>query len=122
MPSDMPLTCCRGPSVHATNACQPGQRVTTDRRAGDQRPGTAPADVVFVVLEKPHALFRREGNDLHYVLRVPLVDALCGATHRLTTLDGRPLSVPVSGIAGPASEKVVRGEGMPISKVRSGLI
>lgn len=34
-------------------------------------------------------------------------------------LDGRRLSVPVAGIAGPASEKVVRGEGMPISKVRS---
>ena len=36
----------------------------------------------------------------------------------ISTLDGRRLSVPVAGIAGPASEKVVRGEGMPISKVR----
>ncbi|KAK9819082.1 hypothetical protein WJX81_006681 [Elliptochloris bilobata] len=92
-----------------------GTRITFDGK-GDQRPGSAPADVVFVVTEKPHAVFRREGADLHCTLRVPLVDALCGATHTVTTLDGRRLSIPVSGVAGPASEKVVRGEGMPISK------
>lgn len=62
-------------------------------RAGDERPGAVPADIVFVIEEKPHPVFAREGNDLVYTARLPLVDALCGATVRLTTLDGRQLTV-----------------------------
>jgi DnaJ family protein B protein 4 len=88
--------------------------------AGDQRPGTAPADVVFVIKEKPHALFRREKDDLVCTLRVPLVDALCDGRRALTTLDGRELRVPASGAASAPAEWVVAGEGMPISKVRGG--
>ena len=88
--------------------------------AGDQRPGTAPADVVFVIKEKPHAVFRREKDDLVCTLRVPLVDALCDGRRALTTLDGRELRVPASGAASAPAEWVVAGEGMPISKVRGG--
>ncbi len=62
---------------------------------GDERPGTAPADLVFNIEEKPHQKFSREGNDLVYNAKLPLVDALCGATVRLTTLDGRPLTVRI---------------------------
>ena len=62
--------------------------------AGDERPGTTPADLVFIIEEKPHQKFSREGNDLVYNAKLPLVDALCGATVNLTTLDGRPLKVP----------------------------
>ncbi len=61
--------------------------------AGDERPGTIPADIVFVISEKKHPVFEREGNDLTHTARLPLVDALCGATIKLTTLDGRPLTV-----------------------------
>lgn len=61
--------------------------------AGDERPGSTPADIVFVIEEKQHPQFSREGNDLVYSARLPLVDALCGATVRLQTLDGRPLTV-----------------------------
>ena len=60
---------------------------------GDERPGTTPADLVFIIEEKPHQKFSREGNDLVYNAKLPLVDALCGATVHLTTLDGRPLTV-----------------------------
>ena len=60
---------------------------------GDERPGTTAADLVFNIEEKPHQKFSREGNDLVYNAKLPLVDALCGATVHLTTLDGRPLTV-----------------------------
>ena len=60
---------------------------------GDERPGATSADLVFVIEEKPHSRFSREGNDLVYNAKVPLVDALCGATVRLTSVDGRPLTV-----------------------------
>ena len=83
---------------------------------GDQQPGMTAADVVFVIAEKPHPYFRREGNDLFYTHRLPLIDALCGTTINVTQLDDRPLSVPLHDVAGPNSQKTVRGEGMPNSK------
>lgn len=84
--------------------------------AGDQHPGVKAADVVFVIAEKPHSHFRREGSDLYYSHRLPLVDALCGTSFTLIQLDGRQLPITVSDVAGPNSQKVVRGEGMPQTK------
>lgn len=84
--------------------------------AGDERPGQRAGDVVIVIDEKPHPLFTREGNDLHYTHRLPLADALCGPTMHVPTLDGRRLDVVMEGVAHPNAVKVVRGEGMPISK------
>lgn len=74
--------------------------------AGDEKPNVAPADVVFIVNEKPHALFRREGNDLLHTRKVPLVEALCGQNFTLQTLDGRSLPVTVQSTVGPNSVKV----------------
>ena len=74
------------------------------------------ADVVFVITEKPHSLFRREGSDLYYSHRLLLVDALCGTNFIITHLDGRKLPITVNDVAGPNSQKVVRGEGMPQTK------
>ncbi len=36
------------------------------RGESNQRPGVKPGDVCLVINEKPHPLFRREGNDLVY--------------------------------------------------------
>ncbi|KAK9860385.1 hypothetical protein WJX84_006628, partial [Apatococcus fuscideae] len=83
---------------------------------GDEGPGRRAADVVIVIDERPHPVFTREGNDLHYTYRLPLADALCGPTMRVPTLDGRQLDVVMEGVAHPHAVKVVRGEGMPISK------
>lgn len=44
------------------------------------------------------------------------MEALCGTTVRLTTLDGRQLAVPVREVGGPSWEQVVPGEGMPLTK------
>ena len=84
--------------------------------SGDQHPGVKAADVVFVVAEKPHPLFRRENADLYYTHRLPLVDALCGTSFTVTHLDGRQLPITVNDVAGPNSQKIVRGEGMPQTK------
>ena len=75
-----------------------------------------PADIVFVIGEKEHGTYTREGNDLVHVARLPLADALAGTRLTLRTLDGRSLSVPIDGPVAPGTVKTVRGEGMPISK------
>lgn len=47
---------------------------------------------------------------------ISLVEALCGPTFQVRLLDGRTETVTVNGVASPAVQKVLRGEGMPISK------
>jgi hypothetical protein len=48
--------------------------------------------------------------------RLSLADALCGTVVQLQTLDGRTLTVPVQEVVSPQAEKVVAGEGMPLTK------
>ena len=83
---------------------------------GSQEPGATAADLIFVVDEKPHAIFRRDGNDLVVNKRITLLEALTGKTLNLTTLDGRGLTIPVTDIVKPSLEVVIPDEGMPISK------
>lgn len=72
---------------------------------------------VFVVEEKPHPVFKREGDDLIYTHNITLAQALTGFDISLRTLDGRALSVNcLDEVVTPTTEKVVRQEGMPISK------
>lgn len=92
-----------------------GTKVTFEGK-GDEFPGVAPADVIFVIEEKPHSVFERSGDDLIHKRRITLVDALCGQNLHLRHLDGRPLEIPQEEIAAPDRKKLIRGEGMPNSK------
>lgn len=94
---------------------KPGTKVTF-AEMGDEQPGHIPADLVFVVEEKPHALFKREGNNLIVNAIVTLKEALCGTSVMVKTLSGRNLKINVKDVISPNYEKRVSGEGMPISK------
>ncbi|KAG7089359.1 hypothetical protein E1B28_011049 [Marasmius oreades] len=88
-------------------------------RAGNEQLNGEAQDVVFVVEEKPHSTFTREGNDLIYQLSIPLVEALThdGGKKVVDMLDGRKLQVPIpSGVVKPGQETTIPGEGMPIRK------
>jgi DnaJ family protein B protein 4 len=85
----------------------------TFEHEGDEVKGGKPANLVFVIEEKPHARFQRDGSDLVMDLRLRLVDALCGTKVDIQTLDGRTLSVAVPEVITPGYLKRVKGEGMP---------
>ncbi|KAE8697702.1 PHD finger protein ALFIN-LIKE 1-like [Hibiscus syriacus] len=92
-----------------------GTKITFPEKGNEQR-GVIPSDLVFIIDEKPHSLFKRDGNDLIVTQKISLVEALTGYTAQLTTLDGRNLTVPINNIISPNYEEVVKGEGMPIPK------
>lgn len=48
-----------------------GTKVTFQKE-GDQSRGKIPADIVFLIRDKPHPLFKREGSDLRYTARLTL--------------------------------------------------
>lgn len=75
---------------------------------GDERPGVIPADIVFTIDEKPHAIFRRDGNDLIYTVRLSLTDALCGCQVNIQHLDGSVLPLNIIDVITPSSAKIIR--------------
>ncbi|CAL0305034.1 unnamed protein product [Lupinus luteus] len=92
-----------------------GTKITFSEK-GNQEPGVIAADIIFVIDEKPHALYKRDGNDLILNQEITLLEALTGKTLALTTLDGRSLMIPLTDIVKPCAEVVIPNEGMPISK------
>ncbi|WOK97260.1 hypothetical protein Cni_G05968 [Canna indica] len=92
-----------------------GTKITFPEK-GNEAPNVIPADIVFIIDEKPHDVFTREGNDLIVTQKISLVEALTGYTVHLTTLDGRSLTIPVNSVINPGYEEVVPREGMPIPK------
>ncbi|PSS16435.1 DnaJ subfamily B member like [Actinidia chinensis var. chinensis] len=92
-----------------------GTKITFPEK-GNEQPNVIPSDLVFIIDEKPHSVFTRDGNDLVVTQKIPLADALTGHTVRLTTLDGRNLTIPINNVIHPNYEEVVPREGMPIPK------
>lgn len=92
-----------------------GTKITFPEK-GHEQPNVIPSDLVFIVDEKPHSVFTRDGNDLVTTQKISLVEALTGYTVHLTTLDGRTLTIPINGVIHPNYEEVVPREGMPIPK------
>lgn len=92
-----------------------GTKITFPEK-GNEQPNMIPADLVFIIDEKPHPVYTRDGNDLVATQKIPLAEALTGHTVHLTTLDGRSITVPISSVIHPGYEEVVRGEGMPLPK------
>ncbi|KAL9340016.1 hypothetical protein Peur_066235 [Populus x canadensis] len=90
-----------------------GTEITFEEK-GNERPNVTPADVVFIVDEKPHSEFTRDGNDLIVTRRISVPEAFTGYTVHLTTLDGRNLTLPINDVIHPNYQKVVPNEGMPI--------
>lgn len=83
---------------------------------GDDLGGGRAQDIIFRVRAKPHAHFRREGDDLIVKTAIDLETALCGGKIDIPMLDDRTLRVPLKEVVTPSYERVVPNEGMPISK------
>ncbi|KAJ1946125.1 DnaJ-like protein xdj1 [Linderina pennispora] len=84
---------------------------------GDQEPGKEPADLMFVLQQKPHSVFERSGDDLVANVEIDLAEALCGLSRVLfTSLDGRGLHVTHAGVIQPGDVVCIQNEGMPRAK------
>ncbi|KAK1413769.1 hypothetical protein QVD17_35550 [Tagetes erecta] len=102
-------------TIHIKPGWKKGTKITFPEK-GNQEPGAAAGDLIFVVDEKPHDTFKRDGNDLVFTKRITLLEALTGKTIKVTTLDGRNLVIPITDVIKPGHEEVIQNEGMPISK------
>jgi hypothetical protein len=63
------------------------------REMADEHPDADTGDVIFVLKQQEHALFKRRGADLFIERDISLVEALCGFEMEITHLDGRKLLI-----------------------------
>lgn len=90
-----------------------GTKITFDNAGNVDSYGRA-GKIQFIVGEKPHEHFVREGDDLLYTLSVPLLDAIRGGTFAVPSLVNGPqrFSKPPHAIQGGGVHRL-RGLGMP---------
>ena len=90
------------------------------RSTGNGEPGTnggPPGDLYVEIHIKPHAVFQREGDDLHCEMPISFAKAALGGEIEVPTLDGKvSFTVP----EGTQSGKTFRLKGKGIKGVRSG--
>jgi len=93
-----------------------GTKVTFSQE-GDRVPGKIPADIAFIIKDKPHPIFTRDGVDIKYSYKVPLREALCGTIVQVPTLDGKKVGINCSGeVIKPTTTKRLTGYGLPYPK------
>ncbi|KAG5369123.1 DnaJ protein-like protein xdj1 [Yarrowia sp. C11] len=82
----------------------------------DELPGMKPGDIVAHIKQTKHAVFTREGQDLHAEASISLGEALSGFSKIMfTQLDGRGLRItsPAGNVIKPGDILKVANEGMP---------
>lgn len=89
----------------------------TFQKEGDQGRGKVPADVVFIIRDKPHSFFRRENSDIRYTCKLSLKQALCGTIIEVPTLNGEKITLNLTKeIVKPNMVKKIQGQGLPLPK------
>ncbi|KAL0202565.1 hypothetical protein M9458_000583, partial [Cirrhinus mrigala] len=96
-------------TVEVKKGWKEGTKITFPRE-GDETPTNIPADVVFVVKDKPHPVYKRDGSDIIYPAKITLREALCGCSINVPKLDGRTINLTSQEIIRPGMKRRVSGE------------
>ena len=74
-----------------------GTKVTFPKE-GDQTPNNVPADIAFVIKDKPHPLFTRDGSDIKYKVKIGLREVRVQIQLRCTSREYLPRKYPLVDI------------------------
>ena len=109
--------------VHVKPGMKDGDHITFAGE-GDQTPGVTPGDVVFIISQKPHPVFQRNGNDLLIEQEIELATALAGGEIAFKHISGDwvRIEIPAGEVIAPGSIKMVEGFGMPVRTHKGNLI
>lgn len=81
-----------------------GTKITFPKE-GDQHPNRTPADIVFVIKDKPHPKFKREGSDIRRVEKISLKSALTGVDIMVPLLDGPDYHLKINEVVKPGTTR-----------------
>lgn len=77
-------------------------------KESEQQPGITPGDVVFILRQVDHPVFKRVGDDLHMDMHLTLKESLLGFEKNFTHLDGRTITLKHDGVTQPFETRRVR--------------
>ncbi|AGN19786.1 molecular chaperone DnaJ [[Brevibacterium] flavum] len=81
---------------------------------GEVGAGGGPAgDLYIEVMVRPHAIFTRDGDDLHASIKVPMFDAALGTELDVESLTGEEVKITIPAGTQPNDVITLDGEGMP---------
>jgi DnaJ family protein A protein 2 len=102
-------------NVEIDKGVKEGKKIVLPGEA-DQEPGLETGDLVFVIQEEPHELFKRSGDDLIMERDILLIDALTGYSFKFNHLDKRPVIITIKSndIIKPGDIKEAPNLGMPV--------
>ncbi|KAH0567269.1 dnaJ homolog subfamily A member 1 [Cotesia glomerata] len=101
--------------VHVDKGMVDGQKIVFNGE-GDQEPGLEPGDIIILLDEKEHPVYKRAGNNLILPMTLNLTESLCGFQKIIRTLDDRNLlitSLP-GQVVKHGDLKCIPEEGMPL--------
>ncbi|KAI7694038.1 DnaJ -like protein subfamily B member 1 [Sarcoptes scabiei] len=93
-----------------------GTKVTFQREGDHNNSSSIPADIVFIIRDKPHQHFKRDGANIIHTAKVLLRDALCGCKVKIPTLTGGTIAIQMKDVIKPNTQKRIAGEGLPFQK------
>lgn len=85
----------------------------TYKNAGDYYPDGTGTDVVVILTEKPHSLFKISDSNIIYEFDIMLKEYLAGFTKTIKGLKDNPIVITSELIGDNSKEIVIEGEGIP---------
>lgn len=75
-------------------------------------------DVIFIVSQQKHELFKRKGADLLLTKEITLLESIVGADFVVNHLDGTPFHIQSAPgqVIQPGQIMTIKGKGMPFHK------
>lgn len=103
--------------VHIEKGMRDGQKIVFSGE-GDHEPESQPGDIIILLDEKEHQTFVHAGTDLMMKMPIQLVEALCGFSRVIKTLDDRDLVItsPPGEVIKHEMTRCIMDEGMPLYK------
>ncbi|WP_119065409.1 DnaJ C-terminal domain-containing protein [Aggregatilinea lenta] len=97
-----------------------GMRIRLSGQGERGYSGGQNGDLYVIVEMMPHPVFRREGDDLHMDVKIPLYTAVLGGPVRVTTLSG-DVTVRIQPGTQSGQSIRLRGKGMPVLRQKDTL-
>ena len=90
-----------------------GTKISVKGTTNEETPGECKGDIILIITEKHHPLFKRIDDDLELEIEIPSVDSLTGCNINIPLLEKEQLCLEIKDIIYPGYEKIIVGKGMP---------